>query len=522
LQHRIGLVYVSGALPCFESFGNLPTDLILADGLVNGKPASEVLDLLIIPGGSLVESQSITPNIKREIMKMADAGKFVVGVCSGFQVLAKATDIGRLSSTPIMREGLGLLDVEFQPLICTDRVTAAVVGKSFMTDIIGETVTGFHCHTYGKIVPNKEAKAIIVSHIKRINYHNDPQELASGFANKGGNVVGILTHALMDENPLIIQSIMKSLDISTEELQQIRDSNSQLVKKMKSEIGISTNAQSSNTLAQQAETPVLLFTTATGSGSGKTFIVTGVAGALKKRGLKVGLLKVGGDIRDIVPALYLIKEPISSYSSITVANSGWMPPLEAIEQASKNYDFLLIEGAMGPFTGFLNENVDRPSSTAEIAAAIGAPTILVVACDKAGVEGAVVTGLNYVNILKDLGIKTVGVILNKVHTSYFTDGMRQSIKSAFSNIGVELLGILPRVQLEGRGAIPEIEIKYEEFGAKAIETVEQSLDLNALLRLAAPPVKPQLNYGTVLEKFRASLGIDRILDITKKGGTGQT
>jgi cobyric acid synthase len=513
------LVYVSGALPCFESFGNLPTDLVLADGLVNGKPASKILDLLIIPGGSLVESQSITDNIKKEITKMADAGKFVVGVCSGFQVLAKATDIGRLSSTPIMREGLGILDVEFQPLICTDRVTATVVGNSFMTDTTKKTVTGFHCHTYGKIVPTKEAKPIIVSHIKRVNYRSKPQRLASGFTNKEGNVVGILTHALLDENPLIIQSITKSLDISAEELQEIRDANSWLVQKMKSEIGISTNISSSNTLARQTETPVILFTTATGSGSGKTFIVTGVAGALKKRGLNVGLLKVGGDIRDIVPALYLIKEPISGYSSITVANSGWMSPFDAVENASKSYDFLLIEGAMGPFTGFLNESVARPSSTAEIAAALGAPTVLVVACDKAGVEGAVVTGLSYVNLMKNLGIKTVGVILNKVHTSYLTDEMKQSIQSAFSNVGVELLGILPRVQLEGRGAIPEIEIKYEEFGAKAIETVEQSLDLDALLRLAVSPANSQLDYGTVLEKFKDSLCVGGTLDITKKGGT---
>ena len=47
----------------------------------------------------------------------------------------------------------------------------------------------------------------------------------------------------------------------------------------------------------------MLMVTALGSGSGKTFIVTGIAGALKKRGYKVGAIKVGGDIRDIVPSL---------------------------------------------------------------------------------------------------------------------------------------------------------------------------------------------------------------------------
>jgi len=519
LRHRVGLVYVPGALPCFEGFGSLPTDLIREDGLVNGKPASEVLDLLIVPGGSLVESQSITDNIKKEIAKMVDAGKFVLGICSGFQVLAKATDIGRLSSTPILREGLGLLDVDFKPLICTDRVKATLVGKSFMTDTIGKEVTGFHCHTYGSIIPHNEARPILVSHVQRVNYRSKPQDFVSGFTNKEGNVVGILTHALLDENPVIIQAIVRSLDISAEQLQKMKAANSRLLQGMKGEVGISANVKSENKSSRQVETPVLLFTTATGSGSGKTFIVTGVAGALKKRGLNVGLLKVGGDIRDIVPALYLIKEPISSYSSIKVANSGWMPLFEAVENASKKYDFLLIEGAMGPFTGFLNENVERPASTAEIAAALGAPTILVVACDKAGIEGALVTGLNYVNLMKTLGIKTVGVILNKVHTSYLTAEIRQFIKSAFSNIGVELLGILPRVQLEGRGAIPEIEIKYEEFGAKAIETVEHSLDLDALVKLAMPPVKSSLDYGTVLEKFKLLLDKGCILDMAK-GGTG--
>ncbi len=508
-----------GALPAFENFGNLPTNLIREDGLVKGKPASEVLDLLIIPGGSLVESQSITDNITKEIKKMVDAGKFVLGICSGFQILAKTTDIGRLSAIPIMRKGLGILDVEFKPLICTDHITATIVGKSFMTDTVGEEVTGFHCHTYGEIVSHKEAKPILVSHVHRLNYRNNPQDFVSGFTNKDENVVGILTHALLDENPVILQSIMKSLDISPEELQKMKTANSKLLMEIKSEVGISTNVKSRSKPTRQTETPVLLFTTATGSGSGKTFIVTGVAGALKKNGVNVGVLKVGGDIRDIVPALYLIKEPINKYSSIRIGNSGWKPLLEVVENTSKKYDLLLIEGAMGAFTGFFNDNVTRPSTTAEVAVALGAPTILVVACDKAGIEGAVTTGLNYVNLMKNLGINIVGIILNKAYISYMTTEIRQFVKSAFSNLGVELLGILPRIKLEGRGAIPEIEIKYEEFGAKAIETVEQSLNLDKLVQIAKPPVKHSVDYAKLLEKFKKLLTTGTNLDISR--GTGE-
>ena len=108
LHQRIGLVYLPGALPCFEDFGNLPTDLVCSDALVDGKPASEVLDMIIIPGGSLVESQSVNKKLSHEILKMANSSKFVLGICSGFQILAKETDVGRLSTVPITREGLGL------------------------------------------------------------------------------------------------------------------------------------------------------------------------------------------------------------------------------------------------------------------------------------------------------------------------------------------------------------------------------------------------------------------------------
>jgi cobyric acid synthase len=500
LRRRIGLVYLPGALPCFEDFGNLPTDLVCSDGLVDGKPASEILDMMIIPGGSLVESQSINKKVTREIIKMADLGKFVLGVCSGFQILAKETDVGRLSTVPITREGLGLLDAEFKPLICTDRVKATVTDKSFITQEVGKEVSGFHCHTYGKIILHGEAKTILVSHAQRVNYHKDPQDLVSGVANKEGNVVGVFIHALLDQNPTIIQSITKSLGINAVELEAIRQANAKLLEQIKSEIGISTNIHPQGRVSQKA--PRLLMVTATGSGSGKTFLVTGIAGALKKRGFRVGIIKVGGDIRDAVPALYLIKEPIKGYSSIKIGESGWKPLSEAVQEASKNHDFLLVEGAMSAFTGLLNENVQRPTSTAEVAAALGASTIVVVGCDKEGVEGALINTLNYVNLLRSLGVKMTGVILNKVRTSYLTDEIKLTMKRAFENVGVELIGIVPRMDVEGRGMIPEIEIKYEEFGAQAIEAAEQYINMDALARIAAAPKLSQVDYKAFMERFK--------------------
>ena len=502
-HHRIGLVYVLGALPCFEDFGNLPTDLVCSDALVDGKSASEVLDMIIIPGGSLVESQSVNKKVSREILKMAEGGKFVLGICSGFQILAEETDVGRLSNVPIIRKGLGLLGAEFKPLICTDRVTATVTGKSFMTRDVGKEVSGFHCHTYGKIVLHKGAQTILVTHAKHINYQKDPQELVSGVANKEGNVVGVFVHGLLDQNPTIIQSITKSLGINVVELEAIRKANAKLLERMKSEVGISTNIQQQ--LATKEKQTRLLLITAADSGSGKTFLVAGIAGALKKRGYRVGVLKVGGDIRDAVPALYLIKEPIKEYSSIRVGESGWKPVAEAIGEASHDYDFLLVEGAMGAFTGLLMENVRRPGSTAEIAAALGASTVVVVGCDKEGVEGGLINALNHISLLKSLGVKANGVILNKALLSYLTDDIKQTMKRAFGNIGVELLGVVPRMDVEGRGMIPEIEIKYEEFGAQALQAAEQNINIDALTRIAEAPKLEQIDYEAFMEKFKKLL-----------------
>ncbi len=503
LRHRIGLVYLAGALPCFEDFGNLPTDVVGADALVDGKPASEVLDMLIIPGGSLVESQSINAKVTAEIKKMAEQGKFVLGVCSGFQVLAKQTDIGRLSTIPITREGLGLLDAEFKPLICTDWVKADVVGQSFLTQKVGGQVAGFHCHTYGEIELGKNAKPIIVTHAKHVNYFSGPRDLVSGVSNMQGNVVGVFIHGLLDRNPTITESITKSLGINPAEFSAIKAANAKLLGNIKGEIGISTNIRQPTPIVETK--PKMLMVTALGSGSGKTFIVTGIAGALKKRGYKVGTIKVGGDIRDIVPSLYLTKEPMKQYSSIKIGPTGWMPSEQVVEAAGKDYNFLLVEGAMSAFTGLLNQKYERPMSSVEIAAALGASTVLVVACDQKGIEGALIEAVSNIATLRKLGVNMTGVILNKLYISYMTKEIIAVVEQAFASVGVKLVGMVPRLDLERRGMIPEVEIRYEDFCASAIDAIEKNLNMELLTNLAAPPKVTEVDYDALVAKFKKLL-----------------
>ena len=505
----MGIVYVQGALPCFETFGNLPTDLIREDGLVDGKPASDMLNMIIIPGGSLVESQSIGLPLKNEILKMAESSKLVLGICSGFQILSRGTDIGRLSPTPIRRACLGLLDVEFKPLICTDQVRATVVGASRLTDAVGVEVSGFHCHTYGDINLNKDAKPFLISHVSHLNYKRQKQDIVSGVSNLEGNVIGILPHAIMDRNPVIIEGITKSLGIDPTELYEIRKANAKLQAVIKREIGISTGIYNKVKIkSRERKKTRFLLITALESGGGKTFVATGLAAALKRAGWNVSIIKVGGDIRDIVPALYLIKKPMQDYSSIIVAETGWKDLFESVKAAEKDNDFVIIEGAMNAFTGLLCDQLQCPRSTAEIAAALGVPTIIVSGCDKEGIEGGIVNALNYIHFLKKLGIKTVGVILNRVYLDYMNEETRLIVKKSFAGAGAELLGVLPIADAEGRGAIPEVEIDYEKFGVKAIEVAENYLNLIRIAKVAAPIAAVELDYEAFAERFKKILMTD--------------
>lgn len=217
------------------------------------------------------------------------------------------------------------------------------------------------------------------------------------------------------------------------------------------------------------------------------------------------MVKVGGDIRDIVPALYLIKEPMRDYSSITVAECGWKSASEAVKAAGKHYDFLLIEGAMNMFTGILFDQVEKPNSTAEVAAALNVPIIIVAGCDKEGIEGGVINALSYAQLLRKLGMKVAGVILNRVCIGYLSEEIRRNVNQAFIGAGIELLGTVPVVDLEGRGTIPEVEIRYEGFGAKAIEVAEKSLDLDKIMKAASLPAVGKFDYEKFVEEFKKSL-----------------
>jgi len=492
---NIGLLNVKGAVPAFENFGNIPTHVVNHNGLVHGRKAHEVLDGIIIPGGSIVESESMTPELASEIKTMALNGNFVLGICSGFQTLALKTDIGRKSPFPIEKEGLGLLDVSFSPMISNDQVEARITSESFLTKgLVGKTINGFHCHTYGHLIENgsDNAHPILYSKIKRVNYADDNREVLAGVTNAEGNVVGTMIHGCLDNNPILVENILKFIGADDKDRQQIAEANKMLVEKIKGQLGIETNIlieKKENTDSNQyngsisAGMPPVIMVGSTGSDSGKTFLVTGLAGAFRRRGLKVGVLKVGPDVRDIVPALYLTKEKMESHSSIKIGHLGWMGLEDVLKSISSfNYDLVIIEGVMSVFTGLLNEKV--PYSAAEIALAADIPLLLVSGCSKGGIETAALDLASHRKILTKMGIEVPGIIFNRVYDSKIVQKASQIFKN---DNGLKMIGEVPKVKLSERGGTPEVEIKLEEFCLMALKTVEENLDLDKIFALAKKP-----------------------------------
>ena len=521
---KIGLTYIKGAVPGFEDFGNLPTDIVKSNGLVNGVKVSKELDGIIIPGGSIVESGSITDDLATEIKKIANDGKFVIGICSGFQSLAIQTDIGRKSPCPIIKKGLGLFEARFSPMISNDRVEAVATDKSFLTKNISssEIITGFHSHTYGHI--EGEDTPIFYSNVKRVNYSdvkNGENQILAGVTNDDGNVVGSMIHGCLDENPAMIENVFGFLGASPQEIDKTFKANEELKKIIKSELAIDSGIDIKNSkycnefkklllisrtkknTEDKIKTiknniPPTLMIGSTGSDSGKTFITTGIAGALTKRGLNVAILKVGPDIRDIQPSLYLTKGKMEDFASIKIAHLGWMDIEKILNRLkNSNYDFVLIEGVMSVFTGLLNEKI--PYSGSEIAISSNIPMLLVTGASKGGIESAAIDVVSHAKKLEKMRVAINGIILNKVYDMNIFEEIAIFIKE---NLKIDPTAI-PKIKMDERSTTPEVEIKLEDFSLAALDTIEKYLDLEKIINMAAiPEFKGYLSFDEIKSIFK--------------------
>ncbi|MCD7782273.1 MAG: AAA family ATPase [Methanosphaera sp.] len=499
---KIGILEVEGILTLYENFGYLPTNVVKSDGTIeDGSKAHTQLDGLIIPGGTLLESETLTEELATEIRLMNDDDKFILGMCAGFQVLAKSTDVGRNSPTPIIREGLGLLDVTFAPLINTNKVKSDIVDDTtlFTKGLKDTQVNGFHCHTYGQIESND--KNVIYSNIERANYMHKPSRVLSGVANKRGNILGTTVHDLLDSNQQIVDNILDYIDAKNE-YDDIKKQNKKLASKVFSEIGINTN-NIAPLRSEHPENPPMIMMMGTGSESGKTFLTSGIVAALREKGIHTYVIKVGPDIRDLSPSLYVNKEKLEDYGSIAISNIGWMQLDEVIESVkNKGYDLIIVEGVMSAITGLLNKKT--PYSAAEIAHAGNIPVIMVSSVSKGGIETSALDIKAHIDFLNKMDIKTRGVILNKTYDPVIVDHVSEYLTNT-TDLERDNIWSISKAKVENKGRVPEDYLQLENFTKASLEVVKKDLDVKKIYNLAQPA------------SFRGYLSYEEICDIYKQG-----
>lgn len=230
--------------------------------------------------------------------------------------------------------------------------------------------------------------------------------------------------------------------------------------------------------------PPAVVIAAPASGSGKTTITTGLIGALARAGHQVAPFKVGPDYIDPGYHGLAAGRPGRNLDPVLVGEEVIGP---LYRSGSAGCDIAVIEGVMGLFDGRITEDhtpAIAPGSTAQVAALLGAPVILVV--DASGHSQSLAAILHgFVSF--DPGIDIRGVILNRVGSPRHEFVLRQACARA----GLDVFGAVPRnakmaVPSRHLGLIPAAERGPEALAAidAMTELIGGSVDLPAVAAAA--------------------------------------
>lgn len=222
--------------------------------------------------------------------------------------------------------------------------------------------------------------------------------------------------------------------------------------------------------------PKGLLISAPASGTGKTTVTLGLLGALRARGLVVQPFKSGPDYID--PAFHAAASGRPSYNL-----DSWSMPqatLQGLLSVGDDADLTLAEGSMGLFDGVAAAGEAGSGASADIAALMGWPVVLVI--DVSGqAQSAAAVALGFAAMRPD--VQLAGVVLNRVASPRHEALTRAGMAAA----GIRVFGALPR---NPAIALPERHLglvqaeenpALEAFLASAATFIATHLDLDALL-----------------------------------------
>lgn len=181
-----------------------------------------------------------------------------------------------------------------------------------------------------------------------------------------------------------------------------------------------------------ADAPGLMIS-APSSGSGKTTVTLGLLRAFAEDSLTVQPFKSGPDYID--PAFHRAAAGRRSYNLDSWAMDADL--LAAIAARSKGADLIVAEGSMGLYDGVATRGATGWGSSAETAARMGWPVVLVV--DAGGqAQSAAATALGFARYEEELPF--AGVIINRVASARH----ERLIRLGMEHAGLPVLGVLPR------------------------------------------------------------------------------
>ena len=229
--------------------------------------------------------------------------------------------------------------------------------------------------------------------------------------------------------------------------------------------------------------PPGLMISAPASGTGKTTLMLGLLAALRSDGINVQPFKSGPDYID--PAFHTAASGRASFNL-----DSWSMPRATIDGLVGNAqgaDLILGEGSMGLFDGVAIPGACGNGASADIAAHMGWPVVLVLDVSGAA-QSVAATALGFKTMRPDVTL--AGVVLNRVasprHEALVRVGMEQ--------VGVTVLGSLPRRE--------EIEMPERHLGL--VQAGEQE-NLPQILAEAAAFVRENVDIAALRAAAKTTL-----------------
>jgi cobyrinic acid a,c-diamide synthase len=223
-----------------------------------------------------------------------------------------------------------------------------------------------------------------------------------------------------------------------------------------------------------------LLISAPASGVGKTTLTLALARACRDRGLAVQCFKSGPDYID--PAFHA-----AATGRVSVNIDSWAmarQTIDALVARGADADLVLAEGSMGLFDGVAAPGVSGTGASADLAAMMGWPVLLVIdPSGQAQTAAAVAAGLRDFRV----GVHLAGVVLNRVASPRHEN----LVRGAMADAGIPVLGALPRhaaIELPKRhlGLVQAEEQRgVDQLIDEAARFIVQHVDLDAVLQSAA-------------------------------------